>query len=1517
MSGSHAAAVVLFATLALGCRSKTQVVERDFGFDGTCVRCHTGLGSGQVHAGYKLRCIDCHGGNDQVADVPEDAFADSAIYRDPQLIAQSHVLPKAGLARFFYANGVDDDSDGLIDEGPTIADEGGVRTVVDFGEIAEPGLHGEGIGEFVDAEYNRDLDYTRWLNPGDLRVATVGCGGQSSGAQASGTGCHQRLVNTVRRSIMVTQAAVTNGAYYGNESWRSTFIEARDAAGPADDPRKGTFGYVLDFDAIDECIDTSAQVAEPGRGQASFDSACLEAAAAGNDPNAVADAPGNAGLPAFEATQGSIGPSPDVEPGSTVRHEGVRRSRFAWGGTPLMDQGAALTAMHAIPDEQLELIPALADPVDTILRGFRAYYPMNYPGSARNFNFTFGESILPGIADFKTQNPFGRGHSSGCTSCHMLYRYDGAREPQAVTGIGTDGEYQDELVADPTTKHREFDPETQDVRRIGGEQRLVGMTVTQAERELAADGGELPEQQRFYSARHELTTRITTQQCGLCHGFVTRINMAYQGTAEDEQRDPLARNAPIELTTPGGTQVRIVSSWVREEGGVLEVPEGDDIARRARERNRQLEELGLLAGAGGCAAEVFTEDCNNNGELDSGLILRRIGEDGQIIAETMIDEDQNRNGKLDLIDHAPREVSVDGRQLRYVYGGANGSTRLMDIHFERGMHCIDCHMLQDTHGDGNLYHTNWDTIEIECEDCHGAAGKATLYSSGPNGGNNLRGAVDQDGRPFFEAEGDRVIQRSRVTPGLFWEVSQLSDVSGPDSPGNNPRTAIAHSGIHLPAQAAPGAHNQGSSFAGEPGASELALPKLECYSCHTAWTHNCMGCHTNTNFGDKVVSKVLPDGTIEKVAGENEVWFNNRNQAARTNFQLLSLMRSPFVLGYNAGAEGQRLAPFRSSMQVHLSVSDADGNTVIDNATFTTHQALDANSGRANVATSGAAMNQTMPHTVRPREVRTCEQCHTLVDRDGRARNEHILAETYGVGAGRYPYVGDWVLMAGAGGLELFEHKEEAQLLGTTAGASSRFPGIIVNPADRVAGNVEPVLAPLATATDVALIRNFTPPLAADGRPQKPTLRDLAVMTVNQDASGALVISDVSFRGHPTLATRPLPTDQTRVFRLPLPDQAAALAHLAPDVSDPFVYVATGAAGLTAVEITGAPAQDAQAARITAVVPIPGGAAGGRAIEVALAGDIAYVGTDQGTLEIYDLGDPRLPVHIGSVDAGGGQVRGLDVAGFVLCAATSNGLAIFDITILDRPALPAGAAGILAVPGDMREVFYAEGHAYVAAGPAGLLDIDITTPAAPGTPVVVDNTVDAVDVIVSKVPGQTWLLIADAAGDLVGHKLDNSLSTRERCFPDPRGAGCGLDMDFRDPTIMGRDPDADGIATFRMAGAILSAGRRLARPAYWEKIGTQTGRRYRDSFMPGSGVLSYPVMQRMHAIQVCEDTRTVDRSGNGLGEMGLADAAFLSTGVCTPNPPLSRRPAPERDAPMCIDDPAASSSDTSNRAQTP
>jgi hypothetical protein len=342
------------------------------------------------------------------------------------------------------------------------------------------------------------------------------------------------------------------------------------------------------------------------------------------------------------------------------------------------------------------------------------------------------------------------------------------------------------------------------------------------------------------------------------------------------------------------------------------------------------------------------------------------------------------------------------------------------------------------------------------------------------------------------------------------------------------------------------------------------------------------------------------------------------------------------------------------------------------------------------------------------------------------------------------------------------------------------------------------------------------------------------------------------------------------------------LATLSPDVSDPFVYVANGTAGLTTVRIDQAPGGTPGAGN--AVVRDTLSLGGETATAVRLIGDIAYVGTAEGNVHVVDLSTPDSPTAITSV-AAGGAVSSLDAGAFRLYAGTDAGLAVFSIANPSNPSGRIDVGGFAALG-----IFHSAGHVYVAAGTDGVRDVDVTVnppvdrgdvaaALAPG------ETVDARDVIVSVVPVQTWLLVADGTGDLVGLKLDNTSSTRERCLPDNN---CGLDMDWRDPTIMGRDPsfdpntgtfdatDPSADPFFRQSGALLTSAVRLARPALWEQLGTQTGRRVRDSFMPGSGALSFPVLQRMYGVQVCEDTNTPDINGNGLGELGYATG-----GQCT------------------------------------
>ena len=60
---------------------------------------------------------------------------------------------------------------------------------------------------------------------------------------------------------------------------------------------------------------------------------------------------------------------------------------------------------------------------------------------------------------------------------------------------------------------------------------------------------------------------------------------------------------------------------------------------------------------------------------------------------------------------------------------------LDDVHARAGMHCADCHVSQDVHGNGNLYNEPRAAIQIDCIDCHGTIDKvATLQFSGPSAG---------------------------------------------------------------------------------------------------------------------------------------------------------------------------------------------------------------------------------------------------------------------------------------------------------------------------------------------------------------------------------------------------------------------------------------------------------------------------------------------------------------------------------------------------------------------------------------------------------------------------------------------------------------------------------------------------------------------------------------------------------------------------------------------------------------
>src|SRR5262249_17730623 len=124
---------------------------------------------------------------------------------------------------------------------------------------------------------------------------------------------------------------------------------------------------------------------------------------------------------------------------------------------------------------------------------------------------------------------------------------------------------------------------------------------------------------------------------------------------------------------------------------------------------------------------------------------------------------------------------------------------LMDVHLEKGMHCVDCHFIQDAHGNTRLQGEVRAGIEIQCIDCHGTiTQRAALRTTGPaaytssrEGGRNLEELRTPFGKRRFEREGDKIYQNSMVEKDLRWELVQTQDTIMPGSDHYNEKARLA------------------------------------------------------------------------------------------------------------------------------------------------------------------------------------------------------------------------------------------------------------------------------------------------------------------------------------------------------------------------------------------------------------------------------------------------------------------------------------------------------------------------------------------------------------------------------------------------------------------------------------------------------------------------------------------------------------------------------------------------------
>jgi Cytochrome b/b6/petB len=172
-----------------------------------------------------------------------------------------------------------------------------------------------------------------------------------------------------------------------------------------------------------------------------------------------------------------------------------------------------------------------------------------------------------------------------------------------------------------------------------------------------------------------------------------------------------------------------------------------------------------------------------------------------------------------------------------------------DVHFEKGMTCVDCHVAAEVMSDGTVHAHENNAVTIKCADCH---------ATGP---------TPADEYAQLDVETQQIAAMRKLNePGRKFVVSQSGAAAyanvylGTDG---RPRLTLIESGQILePRPAAAVCARAGSVH-----------ERLSCDSCHAIWAPQCVTCHTtfdrNAQGWDYLAGRFV-NGTWREEAGEFE-----------------------------------------------------------------------------------------------------------------------------------------------------------------------------------------------------------------------------------------------------------------------------------------------------------------------------------------------------------------------------------------------------------------------------------------------------------------------------------------------------------------------------------------------------------------------------------------------------------------------------------------------------------------------
>ena len=219
---------------------------------------------------------------------------------------------------------------------------------------------------------------------------------------------------------------------------------------------------------------------------------------------------------------------------------------------------------------------------------------------------------------------------------------------------------------------------------------------------------------------------------------------------------------------------------------------------------------------------------------------------------------------------------LSGRLIERESSDAHYDATPADVHFEAGMHCIDCHTASEVHGDGHLYSGGGAALEVQCETCHGTADAVADFTT-------RRGTVlehlrrGDDGQVTLTS---KVTGKEHIVPQV---MAQLSEA---------PVGSLIHRSM--------GRNEDGFSH----------LDRLDCSACHSAWVPTCYGCHVEVDMGQNQTSQVTGNATLGRVESLGEL--------VRTDELILALDAR------------DRIKPSMPADRIFLSARNGAGEVMVD-----------------------------------------------------------------------------------------------------------------------------------------------------------------------------------------------------------------------------------------------------------------------------------------------------------------------------------------------------------------------------------------------------------------------------------------------------------------------------------------------------------------------------------------------------------------------------------------------------------